>query len=85
MVMRSQRSAPLLALDSARSSNRARQWQLIRAELPSKWLSAAVREFKKNARQWRFIRAERSSIAPAERIAHSRAHLCPRASSLFFF
>ena len=45
---------------SARSSNRARQWQLIRAELPSNGYPQPSGS-SKNARQWHFIRAERSS------------------------
>ena len=45
---------------SARSSNRARQLQLIRAELPSNGYPQPSGS-SKNARQWHFIRAERSS------------------------
>ena len=45
---------------SARSSNRARQSQLIRAELPSNGYPQPSGS-SKNARQWHFIRAERSS------------------------
>ena len=45
---------------SARCSNRARQSQLIRAELPSNGYPQPSGS-SKNARQWHFIRAERSS------------------------
>ena len=68
---------------SARSSNRARQLQLIRAELPSNGLSAAIQEFKKMPASG--ISSELSAHQKARpgAIAHSRAHLCPRASFLF--
>ena len=52
MIMRGKRY-------SARSSNRARQWQLIRAELPSNGYPQPSGSSKK-ARQWHFIRAQRS-------------------------
>ena len=65
---------------SARSSNRARQWQLIRAELPSNGYPQPSGSSKMPASG---ISSELSShqMAPAGAIAHSRHHLCPRASS----
>ena len=64
-----------LTLHSARSSNRARQWQLIRAELPSNGYPQPSGS-SKNARQWHSIRAERSSKGSC------RSHRAVEASSL---
>ena len=60
---------------SARSSNRARQLQLIRAEIPSNGYPQPSGS-SKNARQWHFIRAERSSNGSC------RSHRALEASSL---
>ena len=77
MVMASSAQLPTGSLTShlARSSNRARQWQLIRAELPSNGYPQPS-ESSKNARQWHFIRAERSSNGS------SRSHRALQGSSL---
>ena len=77
MVMASSAQLPTGSLTphSARSSNRARQWQLIRAELPSNGYPQPSGS-SKNARQWHFIRAERSSNGS------SRSHRALEGSSL---
>ena len=69
---------------SARISNRARQWQLIRAELPTNGYPQSSGS-SKNARQWHFIRAERSSNGSCRSHRALEASSLPSCFVLFFF
>ena len=70
---------------SARSPNRARKLQLIRAELPSNGCPQPSGSSKKMPASGISSELSAHQMAPAGAIAHSRARLCPRASSLSFF
>ena len=83
------RSAPHLAVwlrtrHSARSSNRARQSQLIRAELPSNG-NPQPSGSSKNARQWHFVRAERSSNGSSPSLRALEGSTLPSCFALFVF